>query len=220
MRYIKWIVGIPVVILVLICLHYTLPSRDIVRIVGTDVKRMDISSSSFFWANQDAGTNLADTRDVRFINAVWPDGEPRVYRNEDTDFGWPPYFKFDSGNVTAEAQDLAKRDEVWVAVTHYGWRIKLFTIFPNAISIEPVSGPGAFLIPWFNILFFTVIAAVLYLVFRTVKSFKARRIDPILETIDDVVDDVGESADQAQAKAAEVKKGFRAWLKRWFGEAR
>jgi len=88
MKYLKWIVGIPLLIVVVAFLHYTLPGRDVVRIVGTDVKRMDIGSSSLFWAAPDAGTNPNWTRDVRFINTVWPDGEPRVYRNEDTDWGW------------------------------------------------------------------------------------------------------------------------------------
>ena len=165
MKYVKWIVGIPLVLVIVLFAHYTLPGRDVVRIVGTDVKRMDIGSSSLFWAAPDAGTNPNWTRDVRFINAVWPNGEPRVYRNEDTEWRWPPYLKFNSSNVTAQAQDLAKKDgEVWVAVTHYGWRIQLFTIFPNIISIQEVSGPNAFLIPWFNIIFFLVLAAIAYMV--------------------------------------------------------
>ncbi len=221
MKYLKWIVGIPLLLVVLAFLHYTLPGRDVVRIVGTDVKRMDIGSSSLFWAAPDAGTNKSFTRDVRFINAVWPDGEPRVYRNEDTDWGWPPYFKFDSSNITAQAQDLAKKDDTWVAVTHYGWRIKLFTIFPNVIGIERVSGPDAFLIPWFDILFFLVLGILAYLVFRVVRAFKRKHVDPIVNEIDEFVDDVGENVeqarDEAQRRATEATGGFRRWKKRWFG---
>lgn len=222
MKYLKWIVGIPLVLVVVLFAHYTLPSRDVVRIVGTDVKRMDIGSSALFWAAPDAGTNPNWTRDVRFINAVWPDGSTRVYRNEDTDWGWPPYFKFDSGNVTAQAQDLAKKPgDVWVAVTHYGWRIELFTIFPNAISIEEVSGPDTILIPWFNIAFFLILALIAFLVFRAVRAFKRRRIDPVVENIDEFIDDVGENAEQARAHAekhaTKATSGLRRWLKRWFG---
>jgi uncharacterized protein DUF1523 len=221
-KYIKWIVGIPIVLVIVLFAHYTLPGRDVVRIVGTDVKRMDIGSSSLFWAAPDAGTNKNWTRDVRFINSVWPNGEPRVYRNEDTDWGWPPYFKFDSSNVTAQAQDLAKKEgDSWVAITHYGWRIKLFTIFPNVIDIKQVSGPDVILIPWFNLIFFLVLGVLAYLAFRAVHAFKQRRIDPVVENIDEFMDDVGENAEQARAKAEEhataASSGFRRWFKRWFG---
>lgn len=220
-KYIKWIVGIPIVVVIVLFAHYTLPGRDVVRIVGTDVKRMDIGSSSWFWAAPDAGTNPNWTRDVRFVNAVWPNGEPRVYRNEDTEWGWPPYFKFDSGSVTARAQDLAQKDDVWVAVTHYGWRIKLFTIFPNVIKIEQVAGPNVVLIPWFNLLFFLVLGSLAYLALRIIKAFKQRRIDPVVESVDEFMGDVGENAEQARAKAEEhasaATSGFRRWLKRWFG---
>ncbi|TYC48280.1 DUF1523 family protein [Rhodobacterales bacterium] len=224
MKYLKWIIAIPLVLLVVLFAHYTLPSRDIVRIVGTDVKRMDIGSSSLFWAAPDAGTNNNWTRDVRFINTVWPDGEPRVYRNEDTDWGWPPYFKFDSSNITAQAQDLAKKpDDVWVAVTHYGWRIKLFTIFPNAISIQQVSGPDVFLVPWFNIIFLLVLLAIAYLVFRGIRAFKRTRIDPVVADIDEFMDDFGENAGEVHAeahkRASAAGSGFRRWFRRWFGSS-
>ncbi|MCX2725577.1 DUF1523 family protein [Roseibium salinum] len=221
-KWFKWIIGIPVVLVVVLFAHYTLPGRDVVRIVGTDVKRMDIGASSLFWAAPDAGTNPNWTRDVRFINTVWPNGRPRVYRNEDTDWGWPPYFKFDSSNITAQAQSLSKKDEdIWVAVTHYGWRLELFTIFPNAIDIDVVSGPDVFLIPWFNILFFLVLGVIGYLAFRTVRAFKRTRVDPIVDGIDDFFDDVGENAGQAredaQKRASEATSGLRRWFKRWFG---
>ena len=193
MKYLKWIIGIPLLLVVVAFLHYTLPGRDVVRIVGTDVKRMDIGSSSLFWAAPDAGTNKNWTRDVRFINTVWPDGEPRVYRNED----------------------------VWVAVSHDGWRIKLFTIFPNVISITQVSGPDALLIPWFNILFILVLSALALFTIRIVARFKKQRVDPIVEGIDDFVDDVGDNVGQAtseaQKRATVATGGFRRWMKRWFG---
>ena len=222
MKYLKWIIGVPLIAIVVAFLHYTLPGRDVVRIVGTDVKRMDIGSSAFFWAAPDAGTNPNWTRDVRFISTVWPDGSPRVYRNEDTDWGWPPYFKFDSSNITAQAQDLVKKEgDVWVAVTHYGWRVELFTIFPNAIDIDVVEGPDALLIPWFNILFILVLATLGMLVLKTVSAFKKRRIDPVVDSIDGFMDDVGDNAEQARVhasrRASEATSGFRRWLKRWFG---
>lgn len=225
MTYVKWIVGLWLALFVFTFLQYTLPSRDIVHIVGTDVKRMDIGNSwrSWFWASVDAGTETKSTRDVRFINVELPNGEPYVYRNEDTEWSWPPYLKFDSGNLTAQAQSLAKREKVWVAVTHYGWRIKIFTIFPNAVKIVEVSGPDAFLIPWFNIIFFVVLAVIVYFIFRAIRAFKAKRIDPILEDIDEMVDGVSDSAERTQTQARAVGSGlwasFSAWFHRWFGKA-
>lgn len=225
--YVKWaliILAIPAFLFAAAMLHYTLPGRDIVQIVGTDVKRMDVGKSSWFWASQDAGTNQTWTRDVRFINAVWPNGKPRVYRNEDTNWNWPPYLKFDSGNLTAEAQALAQQQNKWVAITHYGWRIELFSIFPNAVNIKRIEGPNVLLIPWFNILFFCTLGFLITMTYLAVKRFKERRIDPVLEDIDEITDnisdDVSEHADAARDKVREATSGFQAWFKRWFGESK
>lgn len=220
MRYLKWLLWALAVLLVgivLLFVHYTLPARDIVQIVGTDVKRMDVGDSSWFWAEPDAGTNQSQTRDVRFINAVWPNGRPRVYRNEDTNWNWPPYFKFDSGNLVAQAQSLANQRDQWVAVTHYGWRVEFLSIFPNIISIKLVAGPDVFLIPWFNIVFFVIVALFVLVIWRVLRRFKTTNIDPVLEDLDDVIDDVEKGAADARAKAADAQKGLRAWFKRWFG---
>ena len=119
--------------------HYTLPQHDIVRIVGTENRRIDFGENSFFWASPDVGTSAGTNRDVRFINAEFPNGKIIVYRNEDTGWGWPPYFKLDSSNLQAEAQALISNDKAnptWVSITHYGWRNEFFTIYPNAITIN------------------------------------------------------------------------------------
>lgn len=217
MRYIKWIIGIPLIIMLIAFAHYNLPGRDVVQIVGTDVKRMDIGTTAWFWASQDAGTNKSHTRDVRFINAIWPNGAPRVYRNEDTNWNWPPYFKFNSSNLNARTQAIAKEDNNWVAITHYGWRIQLLSIFPNAVKVERVSGPDVFLIPWFNIAFLAVVGLMAYGIFRIVRRFKRRSIDPVLDQLDDMVDDVGEKAAEMHSQADEASTGVKAWFKRWFG---
>lgn len=147
MRALKWIVGLSLLAVIGAFLHYSLPSRDIVRIVDTEVARMDYRTTDA------AGNEVVRTRDVRFIEAVWPDGSPRVYRNEDTDWGWPPYLKFDSANLHAEAQNAASTDDRprWMIVTHYGWRIPVFSMFPNALAIRPAEAPDQTLVPWFNI---------------------------------------------------------------------
>jgi uncharacterized protein DUF1523 len=195
MRWIKWIILTVLVALVAMVFHYTLPQRDIVRIIDAYEKRQDFGSNSIFWANPDAGTSKQPTRDVRFIDTVMPDGSVMVYRNEDTGFSWPFYFKFDSADLNAQAKELisTKEKPVWVAVRHYGWRFVYWTIFPNATSLKVVDGPDTRLIPWFNIIFFIVMGLCGLGIFRLLQRFKRRRIDPVLEDIEDVWDDASTS---------------------------
>ena len=81
--------------------HYTLPQHDIVRIVGTENRRIDYGEHSIFWASPSQTALAAGSRDVFFIQTQRPNGRPMVYRNEDTGWRWPPYFKFDSSNLQA-----------------------------------------------------------------------------------------------------------------------
>lgn len=194
-------------------LHYNLPQRDIVQITGTDVKRMDIRSGAFGWGGADAGTEKFDQRDVRFINTSKKNGDPMVYRNEDTDWSWPPYFKFDTGNITAQAQALAKQDDQWVAVRHYGWRIPIWSIYPNAVSIKKVDGPDVVLIPWFNIVFLTILALIIMRLFVTVSRFKIKHIDPVSDKIEDAIGD-------AQDEAQRTKQAAGNFFTRIFGSSK
>ena len=160
MRYVKWTSMAVVVLVVGGFLHWSLPARDIVRIVGTEIRRTEIETSS--------GTQAAPTRDVRFISAMTPSGRPRVYRNEDTGFGWPPFFKFDSANLAARAEDArsTEADPRWRIVSHYGWRVPLFSKFPNAVAIRPATGPDQTLIPWFNVAVLVFLAIGVFLLRR------------------------------------------------------
>jgi len=209
----KWLRHIPALILLIVgavLLNYYLPDRDIVQIVGTEVKRIDVESGAPFWDRADIGTIEGATRDVRFINAEFENGKTRVYRNEDTGWGFPPYFKFDSGDVTALSQSLAKTDDQWVAVRHYGWRIKLFSIFPNVTSIKRVDGPNVFLIPWFNIVFIGLLLLIWFLLWRMVKRWKAKRIDPTLDAVGDTIGDAARDVrDNVDAGSDEVRSRWR-----------
>ena len=162
MRYAKWIFWALVALLVVAVLHYTLPQRDIVRVVSTYEERQDFGTNSIFWSSGSAGTASAPNRDVLFIQTVKANGKVMVYRNEDTGWGWPPYFKFSTANLQTEAADaVSTKDEPeWYAMRHYGWRNELISIFPNAVSLKPVAGPDVTLIPWFNIVFLIVLAAL------------------------------------------------------------
>ena len=223
MKTIKRIFIFLLALITVVLIHYYLPQRDIVKVVDTDVKRMDISKGSPFWDSPDVGTNNEATRDVRFISTVRANGKTSVYRNEDTGWSFPFYLKFDSSDLSAKAQDMAKKDEQWVAVTHYGWRIKLFSIWPNATKIKQVKGPDVFLVPWFNIVFLGIIFIFLFWIWRMVRRWKKKNVDPITDKIGDeleeISDTVGRHAKKAKEELGESRSGLRKFMRRWFGSS-
>ncbi|MDJ1006668.1 MAG: DUF1523 family protein [Paracoccaceae bacterium] len=186
MRYVKWTLITLLVLLVAATLHYNLPQRDIVRIVNTEVRRVDPGINAFFYSGAGSGDATPANRDVFFIEGIRPNGNPIVYRNEDTGWGWPPYLKFNSANLQAISRDLVSTsaDPRWVAVRHYGWRNELFSIFPNATSIETVPGPDARLIPWTSITILILLAAFALWLRRLWVRFRRRKIEPLVDEID------------------------------------
>lgn len=184
LTYLKWTFWILFWGAIATLLHYTLPQRDIVRITDTYETRIDVGENSIFWSDAATGNITGqDNRDVFFIQTIRPNGRPAVYRNEDTGWGWPPYFKFDTTNLQTQAADLRSTQDNprWVAITHYGWRNELLTIFPNAVAVRPVSGPDERLIPWFNIVFLALLAMVVWAIWARWRRFRRNRIDPWLD---------------------------------------
>ena len=184
MVYVKWVFKCFFWLIIAGFLHYTLPQHDIVRISDTYEKRVDFGENSIFWANQ--GTGEAEgtvNRDVFFIQSVQTNDKVMVYRNEDTGWGWPPYFKFDTSNLQAEAADLKSTSAAprWAALKHYGWRNEFLSIYPNAISVRAVSGPDVRIIPWFNIVVLIVLAALFWGIWVRWKRFRENRINPVVD---------------------------------------
>ena len=215
MRIAKYVALALLAALLVAFLNFYLPSKDVVRIVGTDVKRMDVVNRDF--VKEGDGKTVGNTRDVRFVNAVWEDGAPRVYRNEETDWGFPWYFKFDSGNVQAKAQNLASTQEnpKWVVVTHYGWRIQIFSMFPNAVDIEQVDGPDYTPIPWFNIVFLISMAALIWVVFSFLMRLRERHVDPIVDHIEEETAAYREAAESGAEEIKEQASGLYGRWQRW-----
>lgn len=211
MRYVKWaIIGLFWLSFAAF-LHYTLPQRDIVRIVNTYEERQELNDwTRIFWSRPDDQSVNIINRDVQFIQGVTPEGRPRVYRNEDTSWSWPPYFKFDTANLYTEANDaISSKDKPeWVAVTHYGWRNEFLSIFPNAVAIKPVAGPDVRLIPWFNIIVLTLLAALFWAIWVRWRRFREARIDPVIEDVEDSLYAAGEAIEERRGR-------LRRWLDSW-----
>lgn len=93
-----------------------------------------------------------------------------VFRNEDTGWGWPPYLKFDSADLTAEAQSFAAdQAKPWVLVKYYGWRIKVFSMFPNVVDLKVVDREHSHF-PLFNIVFFILLVTVILIARTQIKK--------------------------------------------------
>lgn len=192
--------------------HYTLPQVDIVRVTDTYEKRIDFGENSIFWAGADVGNDgTAVNRDVFFIQTFRAGGDVMVYRNEDTGWGWPPYFKFDTSNLQAEAADLksASGTPQYLALKHYGWRNEFLSIFPNAISVKAVDGPDASKgFPYLNVFILTVFFAISYGIWVRWRRFRQARIDPTLEDMQDSWEAAGDAVQEKRGR-------FRRWLGTW-----
>ena len=214
----KWGIRIALILFVGLFLHYTLPQHDIVRVTNAYNRLTTVGANWLFYASPDTGTaEDAATRDIRFIEAVFPDGSVIVYRNEDTGWVWPPYFKYDSSNLQAEATNLKSTSEApkWVSVTHYGWRFPVLSIYPNAVGVSPVEGPDARIIPWVNIFVLSTLLFLLIMLRRMWLQFKERTIEPAMAEVGETWDAVDAKADAARAKASGFFGRIMAWINTW-----
>lgn len=168
-------------------LHYTLPQRDVVRIVDVESRLTEVEGwNSIFFASTDSGSSQNSAlRELRLISTIRPDGRPLVYRNEDTGIFWPPYFKFDSEDLQTEAANLVSTEAEprWVAVTHYGWRSNFISIYPNALEIRAVEGPDVRLFPWQAIVVLLVLGLILFMAWRIWERFEDRVIVPAADAM-------------------------------------
>lgn len=165
--------GIALIVMLAAFFHYNLPRTAVVQITGTDMKRVDTTQTAI--KKQDDKTNPVQTKqyssDVRFINSVSRDGKIKVFRNEDTGWGWPPYLKFNSADITAQAQVFATApDKQWILVKFYGWRSTVFSMFPNVIKLKAVDKDYTHF-PLFNISFFFLLFVLIFIIRKKTKQF-------------------------------------------------
>ncbi|TNH86167.1 hypothetical protein CF140_05570 [Aeromonas sobria] len=111
-------------------LDFYLPEHTIATITGVEVKRTDKDGPI-------SQKNPADgpTSDVYYIYTERPGEKIRVFRNEDTEWGWPFYFKFNAADVQAKAKSMEFEKRLAI-ITSYGWRVNMFSLFPNVTKIE------------------------------------------------------------------------------------
>ncbi len=192
MRKVKWAIWGVLALLVAGFLYYTLPQHDVVRITEVYNRVTTVSwANKYFYASPDTGTaESKDSRDIRFISAAFADGSVMVYRNEDTGWIWPPYFKYDSSNLQAVASNLKSSDaaQKWVMVTHYGWRFPMLSIYPNAIRITEVSGPDYTYFPWLNLVILALLAFAIFMIRRMWLQFWERTVDPAVAEVQEAGD--------------------------------
>ncbi len=109
-------------------LHYVLPRYAIIQITGLETKRAENPAARM-------PEGAADARDQYLIFAKNESESDLVFRNEDTGWGLPPYFKFDAAEIQAEAGSLQHAPAL---IKFYGRRLKLFRLFPNILSVQAV----------------------------------------------------------------------------------
>ncbi|MBI1417643.1 MAG: DUF1523 family protein [Limimaricola sp.] len=220
MRYFRMVFRSLLFLATFLVLDYVLPQHDIARITGTSIIPTTVGRfNGMFYSQVDAGNPNSATRSLRLINTEKKDTFllgfiPRdktsvmVYRNEDTGWIWPPYFKFDSSDLQAQADANVSQSDPpkWVVITHYGWRNRFFSIYPNAIAIRPIDDPNITIIPWFNIFFLTFLLIAVLFLRRAWFQFRERMIEPAVE-------EIGNRMDEVSAGVAER----RGRLRRWFG---
>lgn len=115
--------------------EYATPHYRVAYVTGVEVKRADPSKKA------NAQSSFKDTYFIYTAEADDPN-DVKVYRDEDTRWGFPFYFKFNSADVAGVATNLANAGQgehrQLAQIKYYGWRIKILSQFPNIVSIKPL----------------------------------------------------------------------------------
>ncbi len=146
----------------MLLVSYCMPHYSVAVISGVEVKRMNENENT---PNNKEVKTLA--RDVYFVQTYDPKDKKSVtvYRNEDTRFGFPFYFKFNSADISALAQSLVNQQ---VEVQYYGWRINLFNMFPNVIFLKPLKENAEMSKPVFSWILYALLLVGFFISARSV----------------------------------------------------
>ncbi len=147
--------------------NYVMPHYSATTIKGIEVKRVD-KDGPISKANPADGP----TQDMYYIYTQKPDNDEKVmvYRNEDTRWGFPFYFKFDSANLQAQAQSFSVGNKL-VQIKSYGWRITMLNEFPNVISIKHLDNANDVAKPILSYVLYILLACALFFSVQFVRGW-------------------------------------------------
>lgn len=148
--------------------NFAMPSYKAVNIVGAEVKRMDKSKA----IQQDIPEF---SKDIYFIYVKDANSDKsRVYKNEDTRWSFPLYFKFNSADIQASAVTFLDQKAL-VQIKYYGYRINMFDMFPNIISIKKLNDINDLSNPIFSYIFYILIfISMIFLIYAVIKKEKQK----------------------------------------------
>lgn len=145
--------------------NFVFPHYETTRVTGVEVKRVD-KDGPITKANPADGP----TRDVYYIYTQRVDSDkPMVYRNEDTRWGFPFYFKFDSANLQALAANFSQEHKL-VEMKYYGWRLVIFEEYRNALSLKEVSADEGSL-PILSYIFYFLFVITLFFSIQFIRGW-------------------------------------------------
>lgn len=168
-RGIKWfafLVALAIHLVLFASVNYAFPNYEATRITGVEVKRVDKDGPI-------TKSNPADgpTRDVYYIYTQ-EDGEdnPMVYRNEDTRWSFPFYFKFGAADLQAQAANFQNEHQL-VQIKYYGWRLTMFDEYRNAVSIKALASGDEVSYPILSWIFYVVFALTFILCIQFIRGW-------------------------------------------------
>lgn len=145
--------------------NYAFPSYEETTVTGMEVRRMD-KDGVISKANPADG----EVRDVYFLFTENTETKKiMVYRNEDTGWGLPFYFKFGSADIQAKAQAYANEKQR-VQIKYYGWRINWLNEFRNIVSIKPLTEGETVARPIVSYILYAVLAFLFFLSVQLIRG--------------------------------------------------
>ena len=146
--------------------NFYFPHYEVAHVTGVEVKRVD-KDGPITKANPADGP----TRDVYYIYTQNPQNDKvMVYRNEDTRWGFPFYFKFNSADLQAKAQGFAV-DKKTVQVKYYGWRLVMFDEFRNMTSMKEVEPNASAAWPVASYILYFLLLVTLFLSIQFIRGW-------------------------------------------------
>lgn len=146
--------------------NYAFPAYEVTTVTGMEVRRMDKDGLI-------SAANPADgvVRDVYFLFTEQPESKKvMVYRNEDTGWGLPFYFKFNSADLQAKAQAFANEKQI-VEIKYYGWRVNWLNEFRNIVSIKPLAEGQGGSTPWVSYILYLLFVVTFFLSVQVIRGW-------------------------------------------------